>query len=272
MAMRRFLWIPVLGAVLAFPPNVWAQQPGARWEGRVFVNVGAGAQTASPSFGFAHSTNLWGEPARAELDIPGEPGVAFDVGGGVRLVQNLGVGVTYSRYSKERTAELSTTIPSPFFFGDSRTIERQIPLTREENAVHFQAIYRIPITNRIQVGVFGGPTYFRCTDDLVSQFALRGLVGPGFDWSLEFRDIIQEAETDSVWGFNGGADVVYLFTRYLGLRGSLRYSRSSHETENAFTSTRDLVNAGVWGGGQPVGTVTMDHGGLNWNGGVTFLF
>jgi len=256
---------------LAFPLSGWAQESDGAWGGRAFVNFNAGVQTASPNFRYQYSTVLFDEMARAGIDIPGKTGMTFDVGGGVRLVQNLGVGVTYSRYSKERTATLSTTIPSPFDYGQASTIERQLPLQREEDAVHFQAIYRIPITNKVHVGVFGGPSYFRCLDDVVSQFAL-GVDSFFPAWAVNFSDVTQTVDKESVWGYHGGVDVTYLFTRRFGVGTTMRYSRASHHSTNHFADTGDLFYDGVWGGGNATETVTMDHGGFHWNGGVNLRF
>lgn len=269
--MRRWLPIAVFATGLAVPSGVWAQE-SARWEGRVFVNLNAGVQTGSPDLAFEHATTLFEETAKASLDVPGKPGRTFDIGGGVRLVQNFGVGVTYARYDKRRSAQLSATIPSPFFFNEFASVTKELPLRRQEDAIHLQAIYRIPVTQKLQFGLMGGPTHFRCRDDVVSRFALTGLIAQDLDWSVDFKEIVQTVDDDSVWGFNLGADVVYLMTKYVGVTAMVRYGRASHKTVNAFTSTDRLFDDGVWGGGRPSGSLTNDHGGLQWNGGLTFRF
>jgi len=273
--MTRSRLIVVALVTLAIPVVAAAQEQSDGWGGaRAFVTLGAGVQARSPNFAYDYSTMLFDETARAALDIPGKRGVAFDLAGGVRVVQNLGVGVTFSRYSKERLATLSTTIPSPLFFNEPSTIERQIPLQREENAVHIQAIYKIPIAEKLKVGVFGGPTYFRCLDDVISQFSLQGDFSPALDWSVDFRNITKTVDRDNVWGFNGGADVAYLLNRYVGIGTTVRYSRAAHHTVNHFAYTQDLEGDALWGGRatETDGTVNMKHGGLHWNGGISFRF
>lgn len=272
--MKPILWISWIVAALAFAGNASAQEEASEngWEGRVFLNFNAGFQTVSPSFAYTHSTVLFEEGATAGLSIPGESGPSFDIAGGVRLVQNLGVGVTYSRYNNERTAELSATIPHPFFYGEPGVAQRQIPLSRKEDVLHIQGIYRIPVTGKLQLGIFGGPSYFRCKDDLVRQFQLQGEIAQDLDWSVEIADYTLKVEKDTAWGFNGGGDVFYLFTRYLGVGGTVRYSWASHQTVNDFADTADLVEDGVWGGTGTVASEAMDHGGLQILGGVSFRF
>lgn len=265
-------------AVLAFPAIVLPQEEQAsekRWQGRVYVNVNGGFQTASPSFGYTQTTQLWEEQASAALDIPGEPAVTFDVSGGVRLVQNFGVGLTYSRYDVERTGSLTTTIPHPFFFEESGTAQRDIPLSRTEDVVHIQAVYKVPVTRKLQIGMFGGPSYFRCQDQLVREFQLEGDFTANFDWIVDFaEEPVLKLEEDTAWGFHGGVDVAYLFSRYVGLAGTVRYSHATHDTVNYLSDTRNLEDGALWGGaGTDISaTVPMDHGGLQLLGGVSFRF
>ena len=263
MSHNRFALV-LTALVLAIPAAVMAQESNGAWRSRAFVNFNVGVQTASPNFGYDHSTEFFDEAARAGLDIPGATGMTFDVGGGVRLVQNFGVGVTYSRYNKERNGTLSTTIPNPWIYNDASTAERLLPLQRKEDAVHFQAIYKIPVSTKFQLGVFGGPTYFRCVDDEVSQFTLNAMVGSTEDvWEVSFDDITQTVNKESIWGYHAGADVTYLIAKHFGVGGTVRYSGASHHTLNPFA---------VWLEEATNVTVDMNHGGLQFNGGVSFRF
>ena len=270
--MTRIVAVIALGAFLTAPAGAAAQGTRDAWGGLAFVTVGAGVQTESPAFGYNFSTAVFDETARAGLDTPGKNGLSFEVGGGIRLVQNLGFGVTYARYSKERTATLSASIPSPIYFNDESTALRQFPLTRTENAVHFQMIYRIPLVERLQMGVFGGPSFFHCTDDSVERFQLEGEISPAEDWSVNFSEVTQTVHKDDAWGYNAGADVTYMFTRRLGFGVSMRYSRAKHETDNPLSDTADLLNDGAWGGHQGTSRFTMKHGGLQWTGGISIRF
>ena len=273
MSYNRFT-LAIAALVLAIPAAVMAQESNGAWRGRAFVNFNVGVQTASPNFGYDYSTEFYDEAARAGLDIPGATGLTFDIGGGVRLVQNLGVGVTYSRYDKKRDGILSTTVPSPFWYNEASTAEQLLPLQRKEDAVHFQAIYKIPVSRKFQVGVFGGPTYFRCLDDEVSQFALNAAVGmPYFTpWNVSFDNITQTLNKENVWGYHAGADVNYLFAKHFGVGGTVRYSDASHHTVNHLAYAEDLYTEGVWGAEDTNVTVNMKHGGLQFNGGVSFRF
>jgi hypothetical protein len=270
--MLRTLTGIAVALAMSVPTVAAAGEPPAGWQGRVFVTVAAGVQTASPAFNYDFATTLFAENASAGLRIPGRTGPTFDIGGGVRVARNFGVGLTYSRYSRSRTALLTTTIPSPLVFGDSATIERRIPLQRDEDAFHIQAMYRVPLASRLEVGVFGGPTYFRCLDDTISTFSLEGDFSPAMNWLVRFRNVTRTVDRDTAWGYNAGADVTYMATPHIGFGATFRFSRASHQTPNLLSDVSNLTWDGTWGGDQTTTTVTMRHGGMHWNGGVTFRF
>lgn len=267
---------------LAVPSSLMGQESSNNaWGGRAFVTFNVGGQTASPAFGYEYVTTLFDQSAKAALDTPGKSGVAFDVGAGLRLVQNLGVGATYSRYSNERTGTLTATIPSPlamyagYYPGiptDASTVTREIPLQREENAVHIQAIYRVPIGRRVQLGAFGGPSYFRCVDDHITKFQLEGAISPSLAWTVAFHDLSQMVDRGSAWGYHGGGSFTYLAARHVGVGMTVRYSQATHTSENHLSDTTNLGPEGLWGGDAGKTSFTMKHGGIQWNGGVSFHF
>lgn len=290
--MSRNRLMVLFAAALLLPALVAAQERTPAWEGRGFLSASVGAQTNSPNFGYEYTTPLPFEfplqisnPSKAGVQVPGNNGASFDIGGGVRLVQNFGVGFSYSRYSKERTAALTMTLPtltlqmpdaqggmvSEVLF-NSGTIQRQLPLQREEEAYNIQAIYRFPLMRRLNAGVFGGPTFFRCLDDSVASFSLDfpSVMTPD-NW-MTFGTVTQTVKRDSTWGYHAGADVTYMATRHVGVSFTARYSRGSHSTDNVLSDVSQLYDYAVWGGSNTTTTVKMRHGGAQWHGGLTFRF
>ena len=118
------------------------------------------------------------------------------------------------------------------------------------------------------------PRRSRCVDDHVPRFDFMGTLSgrfPDLDWTAAFDDVTTTAEKDSMWGANGGAEVAYLLTRYFGVGMPLRYSRASHSTVNHFAAVADEWDF-TWRADDVPTTVKMTHGGMHWNGGVTFRF
>ena len=88
-----------------------------------------------------------------------------------------------------------------------------VGLERNELAVHVQAQLRAPLGSRLQVTLFGGPSFFRVEQELVTSF----------NWSetYPFDDAGFNSATTSgakglSIGFNAGADVAYFFARHVG--------------------------------------------------------
>ena len=77
------------------------------------------------------------------------------------------VGV--SRYTLDVSSRVSARVPHPMFFGRDRSISGTIPLTRDETAVHSQALAIVPATRSVTVTLFGGPTFLTVEQGLVTD-------------------------------------------------------------------------------------------------------
>ena len=92
------------------------------------------------------------------------------------------------------------------------------------------------------------------------------LVGqPDFSWNVDFDNITQTVNKESVWGYHAGADINCLIAKH-------RYSEARHHTVNHLAYTENLYSELAWGAEDTNVTVDMKHGGLQFNGGVSFRF
>jgi hypothetical protein len=233
------------------------------WEDRVFVNVSGGYQTATPNFAYVDNVVWFEEMATAEVDFEGSSSSTFEIGGGVRLLGNFGFGAAYTRYSGEQTASLTASIPHPIFWDSYAVGELSVPTKRTESVIHLQALYMIPVTRKLQVAVFGGPSWFDCEQEAISTFMVEGS-GSWYDWTVELSDPEIKTLGGTTWGFNVGADVTYLFTKNIGVGGMVRYSGASLDVENALSAERD--------DGSLAKTVNLDLGGVQVLGGIRIRF
>ncbi len=234
-----------------------------RWDDRVFLNVSGGYQTAAPSFSYVDNVVMFEEMATAEVDFEGNGSGTFEIGGGVRLLGNFGFGVTYSRYSGDQTASLSASIPNPLFWEDFAVSEVSLPTKRTESVIHLQALYMIPVTGKLQVAVFGGPSWFDCEQEVISTFMFSGS-DAFYDWEVEISDPEIKTVGGSTWGFNVGTDVTYLFSKHVGIGALVRYSGASLDVENALSAERP--------DGSLAKTVNLDLGGVQVLGGIRIRF
>src|SRR5262249_38247844 len=140
---------------------------------------------------------------------------AFNVGVGGLVKQHLGFAGALTRVSRSTSPMLTGDVPHPFFFNEPRPVTGTIgPLHREELAIHGQVRGVLPITGRVRAMVFGGPSWFRVTQDVVTAFS--------FDQAYPYDQATLKAATTSSTtksrvGFNVGGDATFFVSRQIGI-------------------------------------------------------
>ena len=103
-----------------------------------------------------------------------------------------------------------------------------------------------PLGRRLQVMVFGGPSFFPVKQGVVTEIAYAD------DYPYDEARFVQ-AETTSVnassIGFNAGADLAFFFTRQLGVGMVAQLSRGTVDLPSAGGGTRSVKAGGMLAGG-----------------------
>lgn len=230
-----------------------AAQPS---EARGFITVNGGLQAAvadfSDSIALEHA--LFGpEAGEVATRYRGGGDTLFDVGGGVRLSRQLAVGVSVSRYSHEDEGSVIGRLPHPFFFDRPRQIAATaMGFGRDELATHVQVLWVIPAGQSVDITLFGGPTVFNVTQELVTSVT--------FDQEYPYNDatftgVSRQQRSAVTTGFHAGADVAFYFSNWVGVGGMVRFSRGS-------------VDLGAPAGG----VVAVDVGSIQTSGGLRLRF
>ena len=154
----------------------------------------------------------------------------------------MGIGVGVSRAALDVATTVAAQVPHLFFFGRDRSISGTAPLTREETAVHVQVLAVLPVSDVFAVSVFGGPTFFTVTQDLVSDVA--------FTHSYPYDTAAFSAATTVTTqelkiGFNVGDDVTYYFSTHVGVGWLTRYSGATIELPSANDGTVSITAGGL---------------------------
>lgn len=207
-----------LAGTLLLPAAAGAQIGG-------WVSFNGGTQATSTAF----DDNIVFPEFHEDADFDAAYGVGggaiFDGGGGVRLANGLGFGVAVSRFEKLDPASLDARIPHPFFFDRPRSLSGSEPdLTRRETAVHVEVRWFRPVSDTVEVAVFGGPTLFNVRQDLVTAI--------GYDHVYPYNEAslasaTRTAASASKIGFHAGADVGFFFSEVVGVGALIRYSGGS---------------------------------------------
>ena len=197
----------------------------APWSDRGYVNVGWGVESGSSAMTDSRTGTIYEEAATISSSSTFSSGSLFDVGVGVRVFRNLTVGVGYHQEQNDTEGTVSGQIPSPVFFNRPRALTGSEPLNRKEMATHINIGWVMPFSEKIDVLVYGGPSFFRLTQEVISD-VLPNETGAT---STTINATIETSERKkSVTGFNLGADATYIAWQNdnvrIGVGGFIRYT------------------------------------------------
>ncbi len=220
---------------------------------RGFLSLGGTFQLGSSSFATAFQPIDFGERASVDTRYSSSAMPGFDIGGGAHLRGHLAMAVNVERVSKSGSGQVSANIPHPFFFNRSRAVTGDTSdLHRSESAIHLQAVWIVPMADHIDLGISGGPSWIRVSQDLVGDI----IVAQTYPYdTATFRSAVAQRQSKGHLGFNAGMTLDYRFTRRLGLGLTARFSRAHVRFDEA-----------------DAGSVSFDAGGANLGAGVRVRF
>ena len=241
MRIRILAFLFVLAPVVSAP--AMAQTLSRGW-----ISVNGGYQATTNDFSDGATFTEHAEQGRFDSDYTVKGGPTFDIAGGARIIGPLAVGVGVTRVSRSTPIVLSAEVPHPFFFSTPRTVEGEIGgLKREELAVHLQARGVFPVGNRMQVMVFGGPSFFSVKQGMVTDFNITETYP--YDTAAFSSGVTTEAKESKV-GFNAGGDVAFFFSRQVGVGFGVQFSGADVELPSAASgATADVKVGGLQAGG-----------------------
>jgi hypothetical protein len=239
------------GAVLIAASSVSAQSTA--WGSNGYVSFAGMYQTTKTTFGDSVHVTINQETGTLQTDQSIDAGPVYDVTTGGRLIGNFGVGFGFTYLRQNTGATVVGGVPHPFYFGQPRALSGNATgLRHEERAVHVHAMWLVPVSESFQVAVFGGPTYFQVRQAMVSDVKFDDSYP--FD-TVSFSSVTTTEQKASRFGYNGGVDMSYFFTKYLGVGGIVRYSRGDVHLPSP-----------------DGGTTTVEVGGLQSGAGIRFRF
>jgi len=214
---------------------------------KVFLAVNGSYQGSSSDFSDGAAFQANAEEGRFDTNYAVKSGRAFDIAGGVKLSNAFGVGVSVSRLSRSTPAHFAGTIPHPFFFGHSRAVASDVVgLRRQELAVHAQARSTMPVGKRLEVTVFGGPSFFTVKQDAVTDFTYTERYP--YD-EATFTGTTTSVEKGSKIGVNGGADIAFFFTPQIGIGFTTLLSKATVSITSGGSGNTDVKAGGLQSGG-----------------------
>lgn len=215
------------------PPKQTTQKPASsafpplpKW----YVNFHVGAQLGSADLSRTSDFNLYDEPATFQTNHKADGGFLLDVGGAGRLYRDkYGIGVSFAAFQSSNDSSFQASLPNPLVFDQPRNVSGSAGTDHKERALHIQALWFKPYTDKIEFTVGIGPSFF-----WVDQGFVRGIAfseNPP-DFTTVTVDSVDVADVSaSAVGFNMGATMTYEIARRYGADFGadvmLRYSHGS---------------------------------------------
>lgn len=217
--------------VCAAPETASAQMT---WTDRAFVNFSVGQQWMDQSLTSSGSLVVYEETATWSAPLAIDDSFLFDVGGGVKVWRNLGLGVSYSATNDTHASTLTARIPDVLRFDSFHTSSREIAdLKREEQAFHISALWMIPVTDRIDVAILGGPSFFTVKQPYVNNMTVTA--------GASTINTVATAEIDeSATGYHIGVDGTVRILRNLGVGFLARYASAKIDTPQVDPASLDV--------------------------------
>lgn len=221
----------IVCGVLAGTASQASAQMGT-WADRGYINVGWGVESGSSAMTDSVTRTVYEETATFGTSSEFTSGSLFDVGVGLRLWKNLTVGVAYHQEQNDTEGAATGSVPSPFFFNRPRTLSATEPLDRKEAATHVNIGWVVPVSNKFDVMVYGGPSFFRLTQEVIATVTHNETTATS---STVGATLTTAERNKSVTGFNVGADVTYIAwsndSIRLGVGGFVRYATADADVE-----------------------------------------
>lgn len=203
-----------------------AQPPGAKPKNS-FLHLDAGFRFGGDDFvrtATAFTTD-YAEDGSIVSNYGKGQGFQFDVMAGGKLSKQFGIGVDVSAYPRTGDVTIEASVPHPFYFGqlrDASFVDSSLKGT--ELGIHVPLIWMPAMSGPLSVMIFGGPSYFHVTQDVVTDLNLSEQYP--YD-TVTITGTVVEKLKGNTFGFHVGGDVSYFFSPSTGIGASVRYSRAT---------------------------------------------
>ena len=213
---------------------------------RFTVSFSGGAQAAPNDLSdhFTLPKNV--ETETIDVKYPMKPQALVDVGAAVRVWKNLGLGFAVSRAAGNGTADVTASVPHPFFFNQPRTVTgTEKGIIHAETGAHLQVQYLVPTSGHLRFILAAGPSWTTVEHEVVTNLTV--VESYPYDTATFGGAVTKLAKTSAV-GFNAGVDVTWMFARNTGVGGLIRYTRADVDLNAGEGRSLAMKAGGVQGG------------------------
>jgi hypothetical protein len=220
-------------AVVLLGASLPAAAQSTPWEDRVFANLSFGVQAGSAETSRNGTFVVYDETGSVQSTAEFGSFAILDVAVGARVFGNFGVGLAYHDGGTSGSGTVTGTAPHPLFFGQPRNFSETFEdAQRDEQATHLQLGYMLPLGDSLDVFVYGGPSWFRVSQQMVTSATFIEQ-GPPYT-NITVLPAVETVKTNAT-GYNIGADATYILytteSLRLGVGGFMRYTGANAELD-----------------------------------------
>ncbi len=216
------------------------------WTDRGYLFVNGLLETGGSAFTQPQSWPYFAETATAAASYPSTSAVGFDASGGYRVWRNLAVGAGVTVVSRSTTAAYSGSIPNPLYLNRPNLVSGTFASSNSETAINLQAAWGIPVSPKLLVVLFAGPSIFTVKQTVIQPQGLS--VSSGYPYDSTTVTVSIQDMSKTAFGFGAGADVSYYFSKTVGVGGMIRFARAT-----ADVPVNGQPSVGVPAGGFQIG-------------------
>jgi hypothetical protein len=170
-----------------------------------YFDVNIGGQTQSVTLATSSTFSLFGETGATSSNVTVGRGLMFDAGAGYFVRKNFAAGAMVTVFTRKPAGTVSIAIPDPIAFGSPTVLSASPQLTQTEVGAHIKLAYRVPLHDKFDVVLSGGPSFVHLNKDIVAAAVTNGT-----------PLITVATQSGSGVGAHGGVDLNYRFTPRLG--------------------------------------------------------
>lgn len=231
---RKKLALVAGGVVMCVLASASPAAAQMAWTDRVFLNVNIGQQKMNQQIATEGSFDIYEEAGNWSTSFDVANSALRDISGGVRVWKNLALGVGFSKTTDTHDAVLTASIPDILAFDAPHTDTATVTgLAREETAVHISAVWMVPVTDKIDIALSGGPSFFSVTQPFVSGMT----VTPG---ASTIGSVATSSIEESVTGFHVAIDATFLIIPNVGVGAMARYAAAKVDAPVLKAGTIDV--------------------------------
>jgi hypothetical protein len=194
-----------------------AQTPSTTADPAIFVSISAGGQFQNRDFTETTTFTLFGDAGTVTANQTVGSGFVFDASVGYRVWRRISAAVGVSTFHGSGEAAAVVAVPNPLVFGQP-TIKTFAAsdygnLSQTTTAINFQAVWIKPLTDKLDLSLFVGPSIIHVSQEVASATETANATAA----------IKSESETTAKAG-TIGADLSYRLNERYSVGGFIRYA------------------------------------------------